>query len=140
MWHNKGFWKTNVEWLFFLLTLRVWVKSSWQSAFSCNFNIFCPFNDIDNEMECSLSKFADGTKLSSAGDTTKGRDVIQGYLGKTWEVGHKNLMNFNKSKCKVLHLDQSSPRYQDRLGEEVIEMRAALWRGTCRFWWTKSWT
>lgn len=32
-----------------------------------------------------------------------------------------NIIKFDKTRCRVLHVNHNSPCYQDRLGEEVIE-------------------
>jgi len=50
--------------------------------------------------------------MSGAVNVLEGMDAIQRDLGKLEKWASVNLMNFNKTKCKVLHLGLDSPPHQ----------------------------
>ncbi|GAB0199267.1 cAMP-dependent protein kinase inhibitor alpha [Grus japonensis] len=76
---------------------------------------------MDSGIECTLSKFADNTKLCGAVNRLEGRDAIQRDLDGLERWARVNRMKFSKAKCKVLHVGQRNPKHSYRLGREWIE-------------------
>ena len=83
------------------------------------FNTFV--GNMDSGIKCTLSKFANDTKLCDTVDMLKGRDAIQRDPDRLESSASVSLMKFNKAKCKVLHMSWGNPKPKRRLGGNLTE-------------------
>jgi len=79
------------------------------------FNFF--INDLDEELECTLRKFADDTKMGGVVDTPEGCAAIQRDRDRLESWAERNLVRFN--------LGRNNPMHQYRLGVDLLESSSA---------------
>ncbi|KAK4819559.1 hypothetical protein QYF61_007070 [Mycteria americana] len=81
---------------------NIWLAAS-QVQFEGQFSSMF-LSNLDMGVECTLSNFADNTKLGEAIDSLEGREALWTDLGRLEHWAITNCMKFNKDKCQIWHL------------------------------------
>ena len=78
-------------------------------------------NDLDNSTSCMVSKFADDTKIATSVNDIKNCFKVQNTLDRLLGWADKWQMDFNKKKCKVLHIGHSNKNFNYEMQGEWLE-------------------
>lgn len=71
--------------------------------------------------QCTLSNFADDTKLGGMAGTSEGHAAIQRDLNRVEKWAVRNLTKLNNKNRKVLYLGRNNPLHQYMLGTTQLE-------------------
>uniref|UniRef100_A0A7M4E8L1 Reverse transcriptase domain-containing protein n=1 Tax=Crocodylus porosus TaxID=8502 RepID=A0A7M4E8L1_CROPO len=88
-----------------------------------DFNIF--ISDLDAGVKRTLSKFVDDTKLWGEVHAPEGRERLQANLDRLEKWAVYNRMQYNKDKCRVLHLGQKNIQHTYWLGSDPLSSTEA---------------
>lgn len=75
---------------------------------------------LQDEIKCTLTEFANYTKLSGEVDTSEGGVTLQKDQEGLEDWSNKNHMKSDKDKHKVLHLVKHNPQVQHKLGSTQL--------------------
>ena len=104
-------------------------KSEWQSVKSGvpQGSVLGPLlflmyiNDLEKNIKCKVSKFADDTKIAASVKNVKGCFDLQRELNKILGWADRSQMDFNIKKCKVLHAGHSNKNFNYEIQGEWLD-------------------
>ncbi|KAJ7416736.1 rna-directed dna polymerase from mobile element jockey-like [Willisornis vidua] len=100
-----------------------WSVTQWSILGPVLLNIF---NNLADEAQCTLSKFAVDMKLEGVTGTQGYPAATRKDLNSPKKWANRNIMKLSKEKCKVLHLDRNKLMHlcslsATQLGSSLVE-------------------